>query len=549
MHEGEFERKGCGNMKRYKVVFLFAMVASWMMIGEANDAVQTAAKTALRDVNGTSLGKLYKVRKQAETAERQEMIVQACVAGLYAIGDVKNARKISEGLDCDEFLRSLTDECCECNGEGRSRRSCYKCRGSGACQNRKCNGGVVNVEGFRGSRINENRERACPICKGSGRCASCNGDGEVMVSCRKCNGSRRIVKMEQARTSCRELLKTLASYKMGTSIIDDGLNDLLDMAPMERKGTEHVDRVEEYKKETLERETQLKAEIEKLEKASLAREARLKAERERLERESLAREAQLKAEREEREKRIKEEKQRKDQEKMERERQILKELDEQKRELARLPKSVNSWKRDIGRENQVFVESSFSTDLFLPIQARVWAKGGCLWSQVNRKGEKTCIVFQNGTRCDDLKDNTRVANRAYLALFAAAQKAKVWMRTAVERGEDNFIKEISVSNALECCSVVLAKNDDYFYYENKGNVRFWFEVQKLDEKTVRKRRDRGVGMWFRSLTKDMNHAYCLKIENSGNAIYVDLDSIDEFLKIANPVGAIEALEKFENLYK
>ena len=51
MHEGEFERKGCGNMKRYKVVFLFAMVASWMMIGEANDAVQTAAKTALRDVN------------------------------------------------------------------------------------------------------------------------------------------------------------------------------------------------------------------------------------------------------------------------------------------------------------------------------------------------------------------------------------------------------------------------------------------------------------------------------------------------------------------
>ena len=75
MHEGEFERKGCGNMKRYKVVFIFAMVASWMMIGEANDAVQTAAKTALRDVNGTSLGKLYKVRKQAETAERKEIVV------------------------------------------------------------------------------------------------------------------------------------------------------------------------------------------------------------------------------------------------------------------------------------------------------------------------------------------------------------------------------------------------------------------------------------------------------------------------------------------
>lgn len=205
MHEGEFERKGCGNMKRYKVVFLFAMVASWMMIGEANDAVQTAAKTALRDVNGTSLGKLYKVRKQAETAERKEIVVKACVAGLYAIGDLKNARKIGEGLDVDELLDSFMSECDLCRGEGCSSRNCYKCKGAGTCQNSGCHEGRVIVQGFNGNHT----ERACSICRGTGHCPKCKGEGKLTETCRRCGGTKRSINKGKALGSCKELLKSL----------------------------------------------------------------------------------------------------------------------------------------------------------------------------------------------------------------------------------------------------------------------------------------------------------------------------------------------------
>lgn len=205
MHESEFERKGCGNMKRYKVVFLFAMVASWMMIGEANDAVQTAAKTALRDVNGTSLGKLYKVRKQAETAERKEIVVKACVAGLYAIGDLKNARKIGEGLDVDELLDSFMSECDLCRGEGCSSRKCYKCKGAGTCQNSGCHDGRVIVQGFNGNHT----ERACSICRGTGHCPKCKGEGKFAETCRRCGGTKRSIDKEKALGSCKELLKSL----------------------------------------------------------------------------------------------------------------------------------------------------------------------------------------------------------------------------------------------------------------------------------------------------------------------------------------------------
>ena len=207
MHESEFERKGCGNMKRYKVVFLFAMVASWMMIGEANDAVQTAAKTALRDVNGTSLGKLYKVRKQAETAERKEIVVKACVAGLYAIGDLKNARKIGEGLDVDELLDSFMSECDLCRGEGCSSRNCYKCKGAGTCQNSGCHDGRVIVQGFNGNHT----ERACSICRGTGHCPKCKGEGKLAENCRRCGGTKRSINKEKALGSCKELLKSLAA--------------------------------------------------------------------------------------------------------------------------------------------------------------------------------------------------------------------------------------------------------------------------------------------------------------------------------------------------
>lgn len=192
-------------MNKFRVIFLLAMVSSMVRPCEANEAVQSAAKAALEKMSGGNLGKLYKVRSQAETAKRREMVIKACVAGLYAIGDAKNAMKVSENLSGDDYVSSFMSECGRCDGAGSLPRNCYKCKGGGKCQNSKCKDGTVTAPGFDG----RSSSRKCSVCGGTGKCADCKGVGSTSSVCTSCNGAKRIVKKEQALASCQELLRAL----------------------------------------------------------------------------------------------------------------------------------------------------------------------------------------------------------------------------------------------------------------------------------------------------------------------------------------------------
>ena len=175
-------------MNKFRVIFLLAMVSSMVRPCEANEAVQSAAKAALEKMSGGNLGKLYKVRSQAETAKRREMVIKACVAGLYAIGDAKNAMKVSEDLGGDDYVSSFMSECGRCDGAGSLPQNCYKCKGGGKCQNSKCKDGTVTAPGFDG----RSSSRKCSVCGGTGKCVDCKGAGSTSSVCKSCNGAKRM---------------------------------------------------------------------------------------------------------------------------------------------------------------------------------------------------------------------------------------------------------------------------------------------------------------------------------------------------------------------
>lgn len=205
-------------VKLNSAFILLLVIALLTLPCEANDAVQTAAKTALTNLTTRSLGKLYKVRDQAETSELRETVLKACVAGLYAVGDTKNATKVKKGLGGDDFLFSLTTECSSCNGEGSTEKSCSKCKGTGNCQNRKCNDGVVTSPGFDG----RSSTRKCSICGGSGKCSNCKGTGNVRRVCGYCNGSKRIINKQSAMASCQEQLTMLTAVNNRECVKESG---------------------------------------------------------------------------------------------------------------------------------------------------------------------------------------------------------------------------------------------------------------------------------------------------------------------------------------
>lgn len=270
----------------------------------------------------------------------------------------------------------------------------------------------------------------------------------------------------------------------------------------------------------------------------------------RREKEKADREAKEKAQREEREKKQAAERRREERERSERAERARKELEERQKSLSSLPKSVEGWKRCVGENNEVYVECLFSEggnsdrNLFRPVQISVTPTGNYAYGQPSLDGSMCSVVIFR----DDSKSDREPACSAYLALVGAAQKAKAWRKTASERGEGEFIKEIPIANAPGCSSGILTDAGES-PSKGEGKVRFWFEVHKLEGVAVRDRKDQSVGSWFRGLTKDMNHVYYLKIGTTASAILVNLDSIDGFLRAANPIGAFEALQKFNDLYK
>ena len=192
-------------MKRYRYFMVMLTMSVMVLPSYASEAVQMAAKTAFENLTGKNIAKLYKTRIEVEDPDQCEVIMQACIAGLYAIGDAKNARQINQGRNRDGFIDSLMKECDLCHGEGHSQEGCYKCKGSGACQNRKCNNGIVTTAGFDG----RSNARKCFNCEGSGKCTNCKGTGKVARTCSRCNGSKMAIDKAIALASCKDKLNAL----------------------------------------------------------------------------------------------------------------------------------------------------------------------------------------------------------------------------------------------------------------------------------------------------------------------------------------------------
>ena len=473
-------------MKRYKCLMSLMLICSLISIGGANEVVQSSAQTAVKNVNGTSLGKLYKVRNQAETEERKKIVIKACVAGLYAIGDMKNAQRISAGLEGEEFVGSFMDDCPQCNGEGAAQRECYKCKGTGSCQNGGCHEGKVIIEGFNGYR----KVGICAICNGTGKCKRCNGEGKVAENCRRCGGTKRRVNKEKALSSCKELLMSLT------------------VSEKEKRARERADEEARLARERAEEEKR-------------NREAREEAERR--ERREAEYKARVEAERAQREKERAEKKARQEKEREELAEQKRRAFEELEKTVASLPKSSNGWIRGVTENGADYAERTFHNGNFPPISIRVLSDGLYIYSQSNRNELKSFIVFGD---INKPQLGRRYAYGAYLAVWKAVKKAQEWKEIAIQNGDRDFIKDIPVPDTPFTSSVYGSDTENLKTENLKygGRTRFVFAV-------------------------DSDGRPALVIQHADTRrIGLDLNFIDEFVKAANPIGAFEFLQKYDNLY-
>ena len=120
-------------MKQNKQFMLLALAFLLTLPCVAHEQVQLAAKAALGNMTNRSISELYKVRNAAANPDRREIVVQATIAGLYAVGDAEKARKLESEL-CDDgfgsavFLSSFMDDCANC--KTRPSSACGSCGGA-----------------------------------------------------------------------------------------------------------------------------------------------------------------------------------------------------------------------------------------------------------------------------------------------------------------------------------------------------------------------------------------------------------------------------------
>lgn len=146
------------------------------------------------------------------------MIIKACVAGLYAVDDIKNATKIKVGVNLDDFVDAFTTECTACRGKGVASKSCSNCRGSGDCQNSKCENGRTTFVGISGRE----QTRKCSLCGGTGKCNKCKGAGHFSPTCSKCRGTKKITDKKQALAACQKILTELSQDPQMAYTLADG---------------------------------------------------------------------------------------------------------------------------------------------------------------------------------------------------------------------------------------------------------------------------------------------------------------------------------------
>lgn len=505
--------KGNRTVKRYKFCLAMMLVALSVLPCVANEAIQAAAKTVSENLTGKNLAKLYKVRGRGSTPVRSEMALKACVAGLCAVGDEKNAKKLNDELAGRAYISSFMDVCPSCNGEGALQGACYKCKGTGSCQNRKCNGGSVVSSGLDG----RSSVRKCSVCGGTGQCISCNGIGKTEKKCSQCQGVKKVVNKGSALTACKELLNALI---VAGKEIDTCVTTKSEPLPERQNGV--------VAKHSGFGETARRRSSSGFGSPGFGSPEDVKRRREkyeRLEREKLEYENRLKAEREERERNLAEEKQRREIEEAERVARIQKELDEKKSLLSSLPKTTEGWTRGVagsGDESEFVQCTTFSNGRLNPVRVRVFSNGKrYVFIQPRNVGPEVGIIVDNLWSATD--SDLRLCDEFYLAIYLAAKKALEWRRTAKEHHEVEFGKEIPLQNSFGGISFDIKDNHLCEGSAKRSNVHFWFYV--------------------------CGQASMLSMELLDRKIAIDLEDIDMFLKTANPLGAYEVLQRYNELYK
>ena len=281
-----------------------------------------------------------------------------------------------------------------------------------------------------------------------------------------------------------------------------------------------------------------------------ARIARLEESRKLREKEEMARVRREKAEEERRRaeyaKAEAAEKQRRERERAERAEKERQEFVKHEQTVRALPKDVESWRQKT--DDKIYMECSYPREEskvgLPPIQVRVYADGSFAFMQTYRDGTGRVICSVNG----DAQTNTTYVT--YLALYNAANKAREWKKVAMSRNDVGFNKEIPLEESPVCCSGAVSEDGEVLRHAlSKGPVQFRFAVVKLGDDIARALRDQSVASWFRNLGKDVSRAYVLVMENGSNYIFIDMDWVENLLRMANPIGAFEAMDKMNTLYK
>lgn len=451
-------------------------------------------------------------------------------------------------------------KCSDCSGKGYHWKdsSCGACNGKGSI--------YIPPKKLINSWSNA-RYSQCSTCSGKGKrslrekCKNCNGAGRLK---QKIVSERKSQDIKEAAQSLQfDIVKWLmwsaehgdvkSQYCLGVmyatgdgvqkSVIDS--EKWLKMAAKKKYA---------FACNLLEQQEQFRLEVKQKQEALVkANEARERERIARVEREKMQAEAERQASeiraKIERERREKEQREKEEQQKQER----IRQLEEKMGIVSNLPKAVNAWKRIIyGKvalmECQFPPQNENYDFVYNPIRIIAMPNS---WSTAYKQNTQDARV-DNYLMIGTIVDAEEGVLDFYLMLCEAAQKAKLWRKTAEAQGEKSFRKEIPVSRTIQGYKVdhKIACKNPFDVPIQLRPIRFLFDISKVEGKVAYARKHKSVNSWFRSIGKDESLVYSIAIEiDSVCVIVIDMDSIDDFLKAVNPMGAVEALKKYDELYK
>lgn len=219
---------------------LVAMIGTSIRVASA----ATPLENKLLDIRTTDptreqLVQLFLLRTNAPNAKVQAIVVKACAAGLFYLGQAESYARLRTSVEqVEAFEESMCVPCERCakrvpsgaadstegssnrdataadssgesqlNGassmnalQGKTVSTCSACKGGGKCQINTCREGRRTIQGFNGSST----EGACPACNGTGKCLKCDGTGKVQSTCLSCKGKGMVFSKSAALEKYKE---------------------------------------------------------------------------------------------------------------------------------------------------------------------------------------------------------------------------------------------------------------------------------------------------------------------------------------------------------